>query len=173
MQVALSKAAYTYSIEECDSTLQILATSCPNLYNELRKLGVQKWTRLYCPRRRYSIMTTNIAESMNKVILPARRLPITSAHEFLRHLVQKWFCTRSDAANKMDSYITRAAVSHINDLEPVVEKCQVYPIQNSVKYEIRNAEDGDGIVNVQEMSCTCNKWDLDRLPCFHALAYAR
>ena len=87
VQGVIYKAAYTYSKEECDSLLKSLETSCPKVHNELVKLGVKKWSRAYCPRRRYSLMTTNIAESLNKAILPACRLPITSAHEFLRHLV--------------------------------------------------------------------------------------
>ena len=102
-------------------------------------------------------MTTNIAESLNKAILPARILPITSAHEFLRHLVQKWFCTRREAANKLDTQISPAAANHINELETHVENCIVYPIRNSVKYQVTNEDFGDGIVNVEQMSCTYNK----------------
>lgn len=53
-------------------------------------------------------MTTGIAESLNKIIISAQKLQVTTTHEFLRHLVKKWFCTRSSSAVKRESSMKEA-----------------------------------------------------------------
>ena len=60
------------------------------------------------------MMTTNIAESLNKCMMKARRLPIISAHEFLRHMLQKWFSDRRAAAARLKTIVTSVAVAHVN-----------------------------------------------------------
>ena len=102
-------------------------------------------------------MTTNIAELVNAVILPARRLPITAAHECLRGLVQRWFCARLDGANKLQSSLTSAAVARVNKMSKIIQKSVVYPIRDSVKYHVKNTDDRDGIVNVEQRTCTCKQ----------------
>ena len=118
-------------------------------------------------------MTTNIAESTNAAIMPARKLPITAAHEFLHSLTQRWFSSKRDAAYKSEHTISVGAIEHMNALAVDVEACRVRPIQRGVKYQVSHESGSQGTVSVQLRSCTCGKWDLDRLPCAHALAYAR
>ena len=43
--------------------------------------GYEKWARAYCRGLRYSILTTNIAESFNAALKNARELPVTSLLE--------------------------------------------------------------------------------------------
>ncbi|XP_030477966.2 uncharacterized protein LOC115695008 [Cannabis sativa] len=52
------------------------------------KVGLEKWTRLYSRNKRYSTLTSNIAESMNSALKEIRELPIGTLLECLRCLVQ-------------------------------------------------------------------------------------
>ncbi|KAA0037331.1 MuDRA-like transposase [Cucumis melo var. makuwa] len=57
----------------------------------LNDVGIARWSRVHCPGRRYNMMTTNIAESMNSILKEPRDLPIASFLENVRALLQRWF----------------------------------------------------------------------------------
>ncbi|KAL0541222.1 hypothetical protein IC582_021264 [Cucumis melo] len=60
----------------------------------LNDVGIARWSRVHCPGRRYNMMTTNIAESMNFILKESRDLPIASFLENVRALLQRWFWER-------------------------------------------------------------------------------
>ena len=136
---------------------------------------MEKWSRAYCLRKIYSMMTTNIAESFNKCMMKARQLLITSAHEFLRHMLQKWFSSRRATTDKIVTEITSAAVAYVNFAysKTLDRGCSVVPIIHGNKFLVKHANEGDGIVNIDAKTCSCRKWDLDQLPCLHAVAAGR
>ena len=59
----------------------------PKAFNKLIEDDVRKWSRAFCPVRRYDLMTTNIAESMNSSLRHARKLPITQLMESIRAML--------------------------------------------------------------------------------------
>ncbi|KAK3222302.1 hypothetical protein Dsin_009327 [Dipteronia sinensis] len=92
--------------------------------------------------KRYHMMTTNIAESMNFCLLAIRKLPITSIAEFIRDLLQQ-----------------RVLAS---------QRCEIHLID----FDRFKVEDQwkEAIVDLEQRSCSCREWDLDELPCIHAMA---
>ena len=50
------------------------------VYNELIEVDVYKWSCAYSQVRRYSLITSNITESMNNALRHARKLPVTIQH---------------------------------------------------------------------------------------------
>ena len=60
-----------------------------NIRSYLLKIGYDKWTRVHSKNKKYSILTSNIAESMNAANKAARDLPVATLIECLRCLVQK------------------------------------------------------------------------------------
>ncbi|KAK2645731.1 hypothetical protein Ddye_020926 [Dipteronia dyeriana] len=47
-------------------------------FEELMNVGPEKWSRAYSPIRRYRLMTSSIAESMNSCLVHAGQMPITT-----------------------------------------------------------------------------------------------
>ncbi|XP_050222389.1 uncharacterized protein LOC126672482 [Mercurialis annua] len=134
----------------------------------LTDIGFEKWARAYCKANRYSTMTSNIAESLNAAIKATRELPITTLLESLRRLMQEW------------SYANRN-----------IAICTFTKLTNKAEYELRNhyasslrmkaltsvrglhsVEDGDKtfIVKLNERTCTCCRFQVDEMPCPHAIA---
>ncbi|KAK1557837.1 hypothetical protein Q3G72_032825 [Acer saccharum] len=66
--------------------MKVIETAHQRTFDTLMSIDPERWSRCHCIGRSYNMMTTNIAESMNNCIKKARRLPITSAIEFLRGL---------------------------------------------------------------------------------------
>ena len=63
----------------------------PVVKKYLEEVGLGRWTHVHSPSRRYDIMTTNISESMNVVLVKVRELPITAFVNEIRLMCQKWF----------------------------------------------------------------------------------
>ncbi|KAI9173921.1 hypothetical protein LWI28_008914 [Acer negundo] len=56
-------------------------------YNDVMEIRVDKFTRAYYPKNRYGMMSTQIAESMNSVLLDLRKLPIATFVEHIRDMM--------------------------------------------------------------------------------------
>ena len=101
-------------------------------------------------------MTTNIVESLNKCIMKERQLAITSAHEFLRHMLQKWINDKHVAAAKLETNVISTAVAHINFAhdKTLDQGCRIIPVIHENKYLVKHAKEGDGIVGIAARTCS-------------------
>ena len=81
-------AAKAYRISDFEERMSMIQSVSQGAYNYLNEVGYPKWARAHFNGRRYNIMTTNIAESMNAVVRYAHSLPITNLVEYLRMTIQ-------------------------------------------------------------------------------------
>ena len=165
-------AAYSYRTEVCDKYLKDISNIHRRAFDYLVDVGVEKWSLAYCPEKRYGFMTTNIAEAINAAAKEARKLPITALVEFLRDLMQKWFHDRRKAADKGSSVLTDFALEHGKKIQEKSQQCAVQPIDYT-NYAVKDNEGIVWTVDLELRTCTCRKFDLDMLPCAHAIAVCR
>ncbi|KAK3224395.1 hypothetical protein Dsin_011420 [Dipteronia sinensis] len=91
--------------------------------------------------------------------------------EFIRDMLQMWFYNRRTNAREMSTYLTTFADEHIKDRTETAHRCEIHPIHfNTFKVDDKWKET---TVDLDERSCSCRQWDLDELPCSHAMAVAR
>ncbi|KAK3221585.1 hypothetical protein Dsin_008610 [Dipteronia sinensis] len=140
-------------------------------FKDLMNVGPERWSRAYSPVRRYRLMTSSIAESMNSCLVHARQMPITTMVEFIREMLQKWFYKRRTKAEKTRTQLTPWATELIKERNKDSEKYTVRPI-DSVNFNVKDGNK-DGLVNLSEKTCSCTKFQVDKLPCRHALAAIR
>ncbi|RVW52246.1 hypothetical protein CK203_077285 [Vitis vinifera] len=116
-------------------------------------------------------MTTGIVESLNVVLKNARDLPVLQLAEELRNLLQKWFVTRQQQAMSMSTELTMWADGELYSRYNMSATYLVEPINSkecNVNYAGISAQ-----VNLDTRSCTCRQFDLDHIPCAHAIAACR
>ena len=116
-------------------------------------------------------MTTRIVESLNAVLKNARDLPVLQLVEELKNLLQKWFVTRQQQAMSMSTKLTMWAYRELHSRYNMSATYLVEPINSkkcNVKYVGISAQ-----VNLDTRSCTCRQFDLDHIPCAHAIATCR
>ncbi|KAI9182371.1 hypothetical protein LWI28_024694 [Acer negundo] len=147
-------------------------TACnQRYYNNAMEIGVDKFTRAYSPKNRYGMMSTQISESLNSVLLDLRKLPIADLIEQIKDMMQNWFHNRRTIANRLRSDLTSAADNHIlKGVEPSY-KCIIHPISYH-RYNVTENQN-NSIVDIQVKTCGCHEWDLEKLPYKHALTCAR
>ncbi|XP_070050410.1 uncharacterized protein [Nicotiana tomentosiformis] len=105
------------------------------------------------------MMTSNIAESLNVVTRDARELPIVELLEYMRTLLERWTNEKLLKAKGTFTYLgkkiqqtVRASTDHI------------HTVIDGVKHYI---------ICLQNKRCSYGQFQLDELPCAHALAALR
>ncbi|GMN21846.1 hypothetical protein TIFTF001_043400 [Ficus carica] len=91
-------ASRSYLLSEHQHHMESIHSRNPDMHQYLVQVDPTKWSRAYFNERRYAIMTTNIAESLNSVDRKARLMPVGFLVEWLRELLQIWFVERREKA---------------------------------------------------------------------------
>ncbi|KAL6350436.1 hypothetical protein AAG906_004387 [Vitis piasezkii] len=163
--------AHAYRMSDFDTIFGQLEMISPTAAKYLVDVGVNRWARSHSNGKRYNIMTTGIIECMNVVLKDARDLPIVRMVEELRNLLQIWFSNRQQQALSMKFELATWADMELHLRFNKSSGYEVEPINSwefNVKYTGVNNQ-----VNLQTRSCTCRVFDLDHIPCAHAIAACR
>ncbi|XP_009590359.1 uncharacterized protein [Nicotiana tomentosiformis] len=112
----------------------------------LYDIGYHRWSQVHVTVNRMWTMTSNIAESLNAVTKDARELPIVELLEYMRTLLECWTNEKLLKANG------EGFKDHIHTVIDGVKRF---------------------IVCLQNKRCSCRQFQLDELPCAHALAALR
>ncbi|CAL9237960.1 unnamed protein product [Arabidopsis halleri] len=159
-----------YRVSEFTSTFDDIRNQKPDLAMYLENVGIRLWSRANFPGNRYGIMTSNIAESMNKVLLNAREYPIACFLEELRKLISKWFMRRRERAMLLPTLFTPKVEKTLKTRADIGNTLYVQHI-DAHRSHVTGGELAC-VVDLQQMRCTCRVYDIDKIPCEHALAAA-
>ncbi|KAL5578885.1 hypothetical protein UlMin_011327 [Ulmus minor] len=100
-------------------------------------------------------MMNNIVEALNSTLKRAREYPLLLLLDSIMKKMVEWFNERWEKAQNLTSPLTpeyKRQLHHINANKSVVR-----------------GGGYDAVVDLQQMTCTCKKFDLEKLPCEHAL----
>ncbi|GMN70237.1 hypothetical protein TIFTF001_039281 [Ficus carica] len=106
---AESYNARSYLVSEHQRHMESIRNRNLDMHRYLVQADPTKRSRAYFNGRRYAIMTTNIAESLNNVDRKARLMPVGFLVEWLRELQQRWFVARREEAIKLTSKLAPKA----------------------------------------------------------------
>lgn len=92
-------AAKAYTYAEFEKYMLMIDEEDPRVRAYLQNdVGHEKWARSFYTEKRYSIMTSNNAESLNAMNVKPREFPIAKLFDFLRERMSKWFYERREKA---------------------------------------------------------------------------
>ena len=83
------KCAKVYRLCEFGSLMHALTLVEPRLGSYLQEVGYERWSMAYSDGRRYNIITTNISEYINAILVNERELLVTALAKEMRCLVQR------------------------------------------------------------------------------------
>ncbi|XP_062104146.1 uncharacterized protein LOC133815306 [Humulus lupulus] len=113
LQMNFIAATKAYTKTECEHYMRSLDRLDRRIRPYLEKAKYETWARSYSPTKRYTMMTSNIAESLNAALKAARNLPIDILVECLRSLVQKWVWNNSNNANGTFTKVSTATENEL------------------------------------------------------------
>ncbi|XP_050221306.1 uncharacterized protein LOC126671564 [Mercurialis annua] len=134
----------------------------------LLNIKYERWSREHAVKKMYKTMTYNLTESLNAAIVHARELPITALLMHLHDLQQEYSYKHRKISTDT---VTTLATNHedllfqnyINSL-----KLQVKPSTNDIITVLERGQ--KYTVNIKERTCTCKKFEIEEIPCQHAVA---
>ncbi|XP_024016359.1 uncharacterized protein LOC112089836 [Eutrema salsugineum] len=137
----------------------------------LTAIGYEHWARSHFPGVCYNIMTSNVAESLNNVLLGARDHPIVPLIECIRATLMCWFATRREDANSCGTTLT-PKMEELLAKNFEMSTGFAYHKINAGEHEIRNKEGVPYMVNLETQTCSCQEFQMLRYPCSHAVVAA-
>ncbi|KAK3199041.1 hypothetical protein Dsin_022456 [Dipteronia sinensis] len=165
------KAVNVYRVNKFTRCMEQFANINSEAAMYVTGVGFERWARAYSPRKRYNIMSSNIAESMNNAIKYCQELPITGVIDYIRGVHQNWFHDRRTSAGKLKSTLTTEADVNIGVKDEKASYLRVYPI--TYYSFLVNDRDLDGTVDLTSKTCTYREFGFDKISCEHALACIR
>ncbi|KAK3204928.1 hypothetical protein Dsin_018974 [Dipteronia sinensis] len=115
--------------------------------------------RVHCPKQRFRLITTNVTGCLNSCLRLARKLSMMTLAEFIRDMLQLWYCDRHRAAQSMRHQLTDAVQLVISKC---IEKCS-YITVTLVDWNIFlvKVKRDQWMVNMLQKTCTCKKFQMD------------
>ncbi|KAL5552088.1 hypothetical protein UlMin_002264 [Ulmus minor] len=140
----------------------------PSVARYLKEIvGFELWARAHFPSKRYNIMTSNIAESLNSMFKKAREFPVVALLYAIQAKMSSWFSDRRKIAAGIKSPITPLMEEKVRERWNEAETFKVNQL-NAMEFDVR----GDlieALVDLSRRSCSCKVFDLEKLPCSHAI----
>ncbi|XP_070022380.1 uncharacterized protein [Nicotiana sylvestris] len=128
----------------------------------------ERWARSWFPWRRYDMLTTNMVESMNSVLLKGREMPILRMLDFIQEKLGEWFYERRKKANETFHRVSILAEEEMTKNMDLAYKMFVFNL-DSMLFRI-NSEGIEFIVDLNKRTCDYLEFQLDELPYPHATA---
>ena len=129
------------------------------------------WAELFFEGRRYGHLTSNISESLNAWLLPARELPVLPMLELIRHKLMEWFVERHRLEERTRGLLVSKRAKEIQQI--VNKRARRYRCLESTNsvYEVESKETLQNYrVDLAARSCSCRDWRATGIPCGHACA---
>ncbi|KAH9715482.1 SWIM-type domain-containing protein [Citrus sinensis] len=167
---AFINAAKAYGHEEFKRQLEGLWMIHSGAADYLENnVGTCNWARSQFEGRRYSILTTNIAESVNAFMREPRKFPVTHLVDHFRKTLQQWFYDRKIVAESMTTRLTTWADEIVTERRTIAERMIVRPVSPH-RFQVIGGGLKEGLVDLQKRTCSCRVFQLDQLVCAHAIA---
>ncbi|KAL5561532.1 hypothetical protein UlMin_031279 [Ulmus minor] len=115
-------------------------------------------------------MTTNMVESLNSMLVNARDFPFVALLDVIQETISKWWNDRRIVAMAIIAPLTPSRES---EFKPHFEQSNGRHTSqlNPGTYHVKGGE-LEGVVDIFNKTYTCKEFDIDKLPCVHAIAEA-
>ncbi|XP_060965325.1 uncharacterized protein LOC133034290 [Cannabis sativa] len=163
------KAAKTYNTKSFGGYMSELDKIDSRIRPYLHRIRYKYWSRCHCPTKRYTMMTSNIAQLINLAILARRTLPITTMMGSLRSLVQKRVWTNSNEAHRTFTKVSIVVGKILRDNFMQARKYEVTPV-TTILHQVNVLGKGKFLVNLLDKLFECDRFQQDEIPCAHAIA---
>lgn len=166
------EAARARSEATFDYRMQKIRDVNPRAYEYISSIDPRTWATAHFPVARFGHLTSNVAESVNKVVREDRGLPVTDLLNELWHRVMNDRYDRLEEARRQQRQ--GAVVTPL--CATVISRDRKWATANSVQrsspIEARVMQP-DGVVylvNLGTRSCGCGRFQENGIPCGHAMS---
>lgn len=138
-------------------------------YNYLQAIPKEHWSRSgFSTASKSAMILNNVCESFNNVLREARAKPILQCMEWIRRWIMARFVAKREGLKNFNGKLMPSVLRMI---ERGLKEATQLRLRQADVYEFEvDDEEYTFVVDLEEHSCTCGRWKLMGIPCWHALA---
>ncbi|XP_075095286.1 uncharacterized protein LOC142173567 [Nicotiana tabacum] len=161
----------SYTLDEFNERMSKIEKIDTRIKAYLYDISYYKWSRVHATVNKTWTMTSNIAESLNTVTKDARELLVAELLEYMRTLLERWTNEKLLNVKGTFTYLGKKYNKELEDNRILSHKMRVRASTDYIQAVINGMK--RFIVCLQNKRCSCGQFQLDELPCPHALAALR
>lgn len=166
-------AAYSWTQEDFETHMAPMEAARPDIKNFFSVWHKRLWSRSkFGEGSKVDYVTNNLAECFNNWIKKYKCLLIVDLLDKIRRMLMIKFRKRRRVGYSMAGIILPSIMSHLNEKSRNLH----YDVESSSNTIAEvSGKDISGhfrhIVDLAAWTCTCRRWQVTGLPCFHAIAF--
>nr|XP_027086445.1 uncharacterized protein LOC113708174 [Coffea arabica] len=130
----------------------------------------QQWSRAYFRTSpKCDILLNNLCESFNSSILEARERPILGMLETIRLYLMVRMENKREWMQKYTGKVCPKILKKLEKVKTASSACIATP-SGDWNYEVRCMYGDRYTVNLASRTCSCRRWELNGIPCAHAIS---
>ncbi|KAJ4810651.1 MuDR family transposase [Rhynchospora pubera] len=164
----LRHAIYALKAEEFNQCLDNIKAQSEEVYQWLMETKPERWSDAYFKGLRYGQYSSNAVEIFTDWVSTRYELSVVQMVDLVRCKIMEMMYTRRETSNGWTDLLTpsanRKVQEHMNRARTLDVVCSAGDV-----FEVRD-DSVNNVVNVETWECSCRRWQVDGLPCMHALA---
>ncbi|KAL4366263.1 hypothetical protein GQ457_05G026550 [Hibiscus cannabinus] len=167
------KAVRATYLREFENAMDQLKSLSDAAYIWIEGENPAQWSRShFSTRSKCDMLLNNHCESFNKSILEAIDKPILTLMETIRGKIMTRIVSKREAVEKYKGLLCGKNQKKLD--AGIEESIRFWPTYTGVNtHQVEAGPSQQHVVDLDQRSCTCRKWDLTRIPCGHAASVFR
>lgn len=165
----MDAASYSYSKNAFDNAMDDMHNECEDAAAWLSKIPPATWARhAFDTNCTTDLVVNNLSEVFNKFILDVRKKPIVTMIEGIRTKLMIRFNLKREGVAGCRWEITPTYAERLeiekkwsNNYKPICAGPGIWQVSSGQRTHV---------VNLDERTCGCRKWDITGMPCNHAIS---
>ncbi|KAM3321692.1 hypothetical protein P3S67_002843 [Capsicum chacoense] len=163
----LYAAACAPKRESFDRCVENIKAISPEVYNWVTRSEPEHWANAFFCGARYDHLTSNFGQPFYDWVAEVNELPITQMVDVLRGKIMELIYTRRVESSQWVTTLTPLMEQKLQSETSRARSLHLLPSYGS-RYEVRG--ESVELVDTDPWDCSCREWQINGLPCCHAIA---
>ncbi|XP_004244618.1 uncharacterized protein [Solanum lycopersicum] len=152
------------SFERCAENIRAIS---PDAYDWVTRSEPDHWANALFGGARYGHLTSNFGQPFYDWVMEVNELPITQMVDVLRGKIMELIYTRRVESSQWATRLTPLMEEKLQSETSKAGSLHVLPSHGST-FEVRG--ESVDVVDIDQWDCSCKSWQLNGMPCCHAIA---
>ncbi|KAK9287670.1 hypothetical protein L1049_016108 [Liquidambar formosana] len=162
------QAASTYTVQEFTQAMEKIKKKSQAAYNWLAAVNPTQWARhAFTSRPKCDLLSNNLSESFNSMIMEARDKPIITCIETIRRIIMKRYQVNKAKMSHHQWLLCPRIQQKLEDRKEDAKFCEATYAGGRL-FEV-TSKSQTLVVDLERRTCICRQWDLTGVPCCHAI----
>ena len=165
-------AAYSWSPYIFEKNWSAMDEANPEAMDYIRKHHSKIWTRSqFWTHCKVDYVTNNLAECFNNWVKKYKGLNLDDLMDLIRQLIMDKWDIRRDISEKMGGVILPHIIKDLRERSRNLDMDVQRSGNTLAEVSVKGSNGYKCVVNLEERTCSCRKWQVSGIPCKHAIAF--